>query len=1050
MKRLKSLRRTPLAYSLLVALLGLPLVTPLLRWTDSLCTHDGHLHYHRVAALRYAWESGLPFSRWLPDLAFGYGYPFLLYREAAPLYLSLLPHLLGLPLPAAINLFYTLCLLAAGWFTFLWVRDVLGPAAGLVAAVAYMAAPYQLVDALVRGNQPESLALPLLPVLLWAGRRFILQGTAWPFVLSTLGLALLALSHNISLLLFTPLFLVYLLAVGWLRQLTWRTALARLALLVSLGLGLSSFYLGPALAELDEITISQSVTARNNDYRFNFTSLAEILAPAVPEDPTLLNPPLPIRLGWAPAGLALLGVLSLLRAMRFEQRGHGLMMALAAVGLLLMALPLSRPLWDHLPLIEFVQFPWRFIGRAALPVAFLAGLPFAAPLVDQTPQVSKGTFRAPTCGVFPGRRLPHLAALAVALLLLEALPGLYPFYCQDEPYPTINTVHAYERRTGLVGVDPAGSYFPKTVQLRPDGSPLEADYQAGRPPQRFDLAALPAGATADILATWPIGVQVAVDSPATFQARYLSFAFPGWQATVDGRPVPITPTVPEGLLTFPVPAGRHTVEVRWELTPLRATFLFVTIVSLAGFAVTVVALAGQRPGRRPAVLVGRRQAGAALLPFLGVALAMLALKLFVVDRVDTPLRQPAPPPVSYPAELQAAGLRLAGYNLDRERVAAGDAFTIDLAWQVDSRPAGRYQSNVWLVGPEGLAWSDKETFRPRLYEDTAVTNLWLAGQWAWDSWEVTVFPGTPPGRYDVVLTLFDLANLQPLTLRRPDGTAAGPTAVIGQITVSRPETPPQFQPQYPQQEAVAGLLLLGYNQDRQEALPGEHLLLTFFWEKLAGAQETPATLELQLLDAAGRAAQSWLLPPARADYPPAGWPAGERVRGQHLLRLAAGLAGGQYQLALEGVALGTLAIHAPDRVFDEPAYTTAVDAVFEAQARLAGVTLEPAGPAPDSPLTVTLVWQGLAEMAVSYRVFVHLVDETGQIVAQSDAEPAAWSRPTTGWAPREYIVDTHNLALPAELPAGGLSLRVGLYDVDSGDRLRTGAAEFVVLPLVTK
>ena len=159
------------AYWLLITALGLPLITPLLRWTAVACTHDGHLHYHRVAAMAHAWGNGIYVTRWLPDLAFGYGYPFFVYREAAPLYAVLLPHLAGLPLPAASNLFYALTILASGVFMALWVRDLFGPRAAVVSAVAYMAAPYVLIDALVRGNAPESLALPLLPFLLWAGRR---------------------------------------------------------------------------------------------------------------------------------------------------------------------------------------------------------------------------------------------------------------------------------------------------------------------------------------------------------------------------------------------------------------------------------------------------------------------------------------------------------------------------------------------------------------------------------------------------------------------------------------------------------------------------------------------------------------------------------------------------------------------------------------------------------------------------------------------------------------------------------------------------------------
>ena len=197
-------RRATAAWLLAILALGLPLLTPLLHWTAVACTHDGHLHYHRVAAMAHAWGNGVLLSRWMPDLAFGYGYPFFVYREAAPLYAVLLPHLAGLPLPAASNLFYALTILATGVGMGLWARDLFGPRAAVVSAVAYMAAPYVLVDALVRGNAPESLALPLLPFVLWAGRRWVLFGAPWAFVAGALGLALLSFSHNISTFIFAP------------------------------------------------------------------------------------------------------------------------------------------------------------------------------------------------------------------------------------------------------------------------------------------------------------------------------------------------------------------------------------------------------------------------------------------------------------------------------------------------------------------------------------------------------------------------------------------------------------------------------------------------------------------------------------------------------------------------------------------------------------------------------------------------------------------------------------------------------------------------------
>ncbi|MCP4424892.1 MAG: hypothetical protein GY803_10395, partial [Chloroflexi bacterium] len=377
---------------LIVTLFGWPLITPLLRWTAVPCTHDGHLHYHRIAAMRYAWQNGLPFTRWLPDLAFGYGYPFFIYREPVPLYAGLIPHLLGLPLPAAENLIYILAILAGGWFMYLWARDILGARAGMVTAVAYMAAPYILIDALIRGNSPESVALPLFPLLLWLGRRWLLTGAARYFVTAVLSLSLLSLSHNISLLLFTPTLGVYLLIIGWIRRLNWRQIIGRLALLFGLGLGMTAFYSGGALLEMGQVTLQQSTTTRNNDFHYNFTNLGEILAPVPPEDPTLINPPLPFRVGWIPTALAIMGLVSLFGRRKIndsapsivnlkssilnrEKKWHIVMMVAATAVFLLLSLPITLLIWENVPLIDFLQFPWRMVGRAALPIAFLAGVP---------------------------------------------------------------------------------------------------------------------------------------------------------------------------------------------------------------------------------------------------------------------------------------------------------------------------------------------------------------------------------------------------------------------------------------------------------------------------------------------------------------------------------------------------------------------------------------------------------------------------------------------------------------------------------------------------
>ncbi|MCX7683361.1 MAG: 6-pyruvoyl-tetrahydropterin synthase-related protein, partial [Anaerolineae bacterium] len=570
-------KRAWLNYAAL-ALLCAVAVAPLLRG-ESPCSHDGALHYYRVVAMRHALSQGILFTRYLPDLAFGYGYPFFNYREPLSYYLTLLLYLVGLPLPVALNLVYVFSIVGSALGAYLLVRDLFGPRAGVVAAVAYAYAPYQFLDALLRANAPESVALPLFPLILWAFRRLALCGGRGWFLLSVATLVALYLNHNISSLLFTPFLMAYLLML-WLayrRSGYWGAVVAALVL----ALGVTAFHLGPALLEQDYAQLHMSRVTRNNDFHYNFLSLAEIFALPTAVDTSLLNPPMRIHLGLAQVVLGGLGLVVGL-ARRGSSREHRLtllFMAFSALAMLWMSTAASLWVWEHVPLLPFVQFPWRLVGRAVLPLVLLAGALFA-----QADSAKQGGLS----------RLPGAAGwlLALCVPIVTAFPYTYPpyGYCREAARPTITDVFAYERQSRLVGVDPEGSYFPVWVKRRPEGSPLEAQYAAGGVISRFDDTALPEGASLVEADYGPNRARIVIETPVPFRARYLVFYFPGWQVRIDGQRADVFPTDPEGLLSFDVPAGRHTISIRFASTPVRMACGMVSVVSVAGLVLVVLRL----------------------------------------------------------------------------------------------------------------------------------------------------------------------------------------------------------------------------------------------------------------------------------------------------------------------------------------------------------------------------------------------------------------------------------------------------------------------------
>ncbi|MFN2162307.1 MAG: hypothetical protein ACK2UN_09570 [Candidatus Promineifilaceae bacterium] len=80
-------------------------------------------------------------------------------------------------------------------------------------------------------------------------------------------------------------------------------------------------------------------------------------------------------------------------------------------------------------------------------------------------------------------------------------------------------------------------------------------------------------------------------------------------------------------------------------------------------------------------------------------------------------------------------------------------------------------------------------------------------------------------------------------------------------------------------------------------------------------------------------------------------------------------------------------------------------------------------------IPIRLSWSAEVPLDERYKVFLHLVDENGAIVAQQDSEPA--SSPTTTWQPGEIFVDNQAVLLPPELAPGEYRLLVGLYELDN-------------------
>ncbi|MCA9954844.1 MAG: phospholipid carrier-dependent glycosyltransferase [Anaerolineales bacterium] len=72
---------------------------------------------------------------------------------------------------------------------------------------------------------------------------------------------------------------------------------------------------------------------------------------------------------------------------------------------------------------------------------------------------------------------------------------------------------------------------------------------------------------------------------------------------------------------------------------------------------------------------------------------------------------------------------------------------------------------------------------------------------------------------------------------------------------------------------------------------------------------------------------------------------------------------------------------------------------------------------------------------VPVKIYVHLLDASGQIVTQWDGLDVAWE----GWRAGDVLWQQHELMLPVPLPVGRYQLHVGLYDSETAVRWQTAA-----------
>jgi len=702
---------------------------------------DADLHIYRTQQIMAAWEHHVLYPRWAQDLAFGFGYPVFNYYAPLTYYLgAAYGRFFGGPVAGVKFVLVTSAYLGAAGM-YLFVRDHWNSVAGVVSAAAFVLAPYTVyIDPQARGAAPETLALAFGPLVLWAFARLRRAASPGNVGLAALTLAALILSHNLMSFILTGLLVAWL---AWeavhayvvsdtghrpMWVTVWPSGVALL-----LGVCLAAFVWLPAILERSAVQFQRAfVDVSRPGAALQFVGARELLAPASPAD--LGNLPVSgwkFRLGMQQWLLGGLGALTIFRAR--AHRSAVLFFAAATLALMGLVLPISAALWKAIPLLTYLQLPWRLLGPAAMALGVLAGA------------------AVNWAGALPwswGRLAFGVAG--VAACIAGAIPVMDPLPWADYGPVTPRRLFVFERE-GNVGTTAQNEFLPSSVKTMPEPQESLVRSDDTGLVDKVNRAALPEGAQVAVVEHGPQYDRFHTTAPDSFDLVLFTFHFPGWTAYVDGAKTPTAVTDPEGFITLHVPAGAHDVQVRLEDTPPRRLGWIIS-----GFAwASLASLAVWHMRAKPVTshvepLAWRPAAVFAILVLLGMG-ARYAADRNSPWQVD--LSSYDVPEAQHQRFTRLEGnVALLAYDLPEATARPGDQVPITLYWKALGRAPRDLSVFVHFIGPDGQLWGQSDKVRPAEYFPT---DRWPLNRYFRDDHLAGLRPDAPPGAYTVRVGLWD-------------------------------------------------------------------------------------------------------------------------------------------------------------------------------------------------------------------------------------------------------------------------------------------------------
>lgn len=508
-------------------------------------THDGEWAVVRLGDMfRILRDFQIP-ARYSGNLNFGYGYPLFNFTYPLPYYLGVSLHFLGFSFVNSIKILFAGSVILSAFFMYLasealWKNTW----AGIISATLYVYFPYRMVDLYVRGSIGESLSFALFPLLFYLATKLTAKSSFLLIGGIAVSIAFLIMTHNIMTVLFLPIYLMFTLIHTVVKN---KKAIKPFLIGILLGFGLSAFFWIPAILEKSNILLSKIPIADRDLY---FMNLSQFIFPrwgyGVPTRPNGFS----YQLGLVNLAIFITVALSLLSIFvrsknnlkECSEKTAFMLIVLAAFYTFLLFKP-SEFLWENIPLLSEINYPWIVLGILGFLISLLAGF---------------------LCKNNIGR---YIMALLAVIAVFIVLP-----YAKTERY-----------------ISNPDSYYLTNDATTTSSNELMPLWVKKIPLQRAEkkVEIIDGSGSIENISFNSKRIDFSVNISSQSIVRINTIYFPGWRVIVDGGNAPISYVNEKGVMDISVVQGKHFVQMDFGETPLR---LMSDVISLASLFVLLFSI----------------------------------------------------------------------------------------------------------------------------------------------------------------------------------------------------------------------------------------------------------------------------------------------------------------------------------------------------------------------------------------------------------------------------------------------------------------------------